>query len=288
MISDQNAFPFANWRLIVSPAAPGGWNMAVDEAILLAVGRQDVPPTLRLYAWEPACLSLGYAQPAAEVDQAALEAHGWQLVRRPTGGRAILHTDELTYSVCGPQDDPRLSGSVLESYRNLAQALLQALHLLKIPAAAQNRPALPPQAPERRPAGNPINPVCFEVPSDYEITVLGKKLIGSAQARRREGVLQHGSFPLRGDLRRITQVLVFVSEGEREQAAARLLERATTAEAVLGEPLSFEVASEAFIAAFESALNLRLEEGELTPGEIRNAERLVAEKFTHPSWTYKV
>ena len=91
--------------------------MAIDEAILEAAGHGEVPPTLRLYSWQPACLSLGYAQPFADADQAALERFGWQIVRRPTGGRAILHTDELTYSVSGPQSEPRLAGSVLESYR---------------------------------------------------------------------------------------------------------------------------------------------------------------------------
>ncbi len=128
--------------------------------------------------------------------------HGWDLVRRPTGGRAILHTDELTYSVAGPQDEPRLAGSVLESYRVLAQALLYALQLLAIPAQAQEKPGTAS-------TGSPNqNPVCFEVPSNYEITVGGKKLVGSAQARRKEGVLQHGSLPLYGDLTRIVQALL--------------------------------------------------------------------------------
>src|SRR5512133_1650859 len=100
----------ATWRLIRTPAASGPWNMAVDEAILEFAARGEVLPTLRLYAWEPACLSLGYAQPASDVDLEALRSHGWEMVRRPTGGRAILHTDELTYSVSGPQNEPRLTG----------------------------------------------------------------------------------------------------------------------------------------------------------------------------------
>ena len=107
--------------------------MAMDEAILEAVGRGESQPTLRLYAWEPACLSLGYAQPLADVDMPRLQAHGWELVRRPTGGRAILHTDELTYSVIAPLDEPRLAGGVLESYSRLAAALLEALRQLNLP-----------------------------------------------------------------------------------------------------------------------------------------------------------
>src|SRR5512133_3127465 len=112
----------SQWRLIKTTPASGAWNMAVDEAILEAVGRRQALPTLRLYAWAPPCLSLGFAQPVRDVDQAALTRNGWELVRRPTGGRAILHTDELTYAVSAPPDEPRVAGSVLESYCRLAGA----------------------------------------------------------------------------------------------------------------------------------------------------------------------
>ena len=93
------------WRLIIDSPAHGAWNMAVDEAILEQTGRGESPPTLRLYDWQPACLSLGYAQPFADVDVDRLKERGWELVRRPTGGRAILHVDELTYSVSAPASD---------------------------------------------------------------------------------------------------------------------------------------------------------------------------------------
>ena len=202
------------WRLITTNPASGSWNMAVDEAILEHAGRGDVLPTLRLYAWDPPCLSLGHAQPFADVDIARLESHGWEVVRRVTGGRAILHTDELTYSVTGPADEPNLAGTVLESYNRLAGALLAAVQDLSLPVEMKEGKAE---------SNGETNPVCFEVPSTYEITVDGKKLIGSAQARRKEGVLQHGSLPLTGDLTRICQALVFPDEsGEREcdEAAA--------------------------------------------------------------------
>jgi lipoate-protein ligase A len=280
-------YPHAKWRLVSTPAAMGAWNMALDEAILEATARQEAPPTLRLYAWSPPCLSLGYAQALCDVDQAELRLKGWQLVRRPTGGRAILHADELTYSVCGPADEPRLAGSVLESYRVLAQALLWALQKLGIPAQAQERPKT--GNPGSKAAGEP-NPVCFETPSDYEITVAGKKLIGSAQARRKEGVLQHGSLPLSGDLTRITQVLSFngsggYSETMQRQAASRLLERATTVEACLGSRISWDLAAQAFSEAFCEKLDLELQPGEPTQAELKHAEILVVEKFGNPAWT---
>ena len=106
--------------------------MALDEAILRAVSAGQVPPTLRLYAWEPACLSLGRAQPLADVDLQAVRATGFDLVRRPTGGKAILHVDELTYSVVAPQEDPRVAGGIVESYRRLSAGLVCGLEQLGV------------------------------------------------------------------------------------------------------------------------------------------------------------
>jgi len=265
------------WRLLLTPPARGAWNMAVDEALLESVGRGASLPALRLYAWQPPCLSLGYAQPFSDVDIPRLKERGWELVRRPTGGRAILHTDELTYSVIAPPDEPRLAGTLLESYNHLAQALLAALRLLGLPVEMQERSAASQ-------AGN-TNPVCFEVPSTYEITVGGKKLVGSAQARRKEGILQHGSLPLNGDLARITQALVFPDEAARARAAERLLARAATVESVLGRPVLWEEAAQAFIAAFGDTLDLDLQPLDLTHAEKDRSEELVKNKYTHPQWT---
>jgi lipoate-protein ligase A len=258
--------------------------MAIDEALLESTARREALPTLRLYAWQPACLSLGYAQPFSDADLAALQAYGWDLVRRPTGGRAILHVDELTYSVCGPQDEPRLAGSVLESYRTLSNALLLALQILGIPAEA-----LPKATTGSDRAENSTqNPVCFETPSNYEITVAGKKLVGSAQSRRLGGVLQHGSLPLYGDICRITQALTFADESERQQAGERLAQRAATVEDILQRPVAWEQAAEAMVAAFQETLNLKLAPGGLTRGEQVRAEQLVREKYAHPSWNEKI
>ena len=276
------------WRLLITPPARGAWNMALDEAILEHIGRGASMPTLRLYAWNPPCLSLGHAQPFSDVDTARLRARGWEVVRRLTGGRAILHTDEITYSVIGPNDEPRLAGSVLESYNRLAQALLLAVQQLDIPVEMKE---LVGTVSAKRPGEGNVtytNPVCFEVPSTYEITVNGKKLIGSAQARKKEGVLQHGSLPLTGDLARICQALVFEEEAGREEAAKRLLARAATVESALGRAVSWQTAAESFIRAFERQLGLTLERGELSASESKRTEELVKEKYDHPLWTERV
>ncbi len=268
------------WRLILSAPARGSWNMAVDEALLEATVEKRSLPCLRLYAWEPACLSLGYAQPCVDIDHSRLAAHGWDWVRRPTGGRAILHTDELTYSVVAPLSEPRVAGSVLESYQRLSTALLYALHVLGLPAEAH-----PTNSPAK---GQPAAAVCFEVPSNYEIVVARKKLVGSAQARRKNGVLQHGTLPLWGDLARITEVLAYPGEAERREASARLLEHATTVEATLGYRIAWDVAAQALITGFESELDLEFEHSDLSVEERKRAEVLVAEKYGHPVWLERI
>jgi lipoyl(octanoyl) transferase len=270
----------STWRVIQDPPAHGAWNMAVDEAILESVYTGKSKPTLRLYAWQPACLSLGLAQPFAEVNTQALAERGWDVVRRPTGGRAILHVDELTYSVIAPEDEPRVTGGVLKSYLRLSQALLEALRLI----------GLCPEANEKDSNTNTEkpNPVCFEAPSNYEITVNKKKLIGSAQARRKEGVLQHGALPLHGDLTRVIDALRFTDEVAANTARARLLAHATTIERELGAAPSFDEIREAFINAFQKTLNLHLQPGKLTTTERQRAQSLMAEKYAHPSWTERI
>jgi lipoate-protein ligase A len=275
----MNRYTKSTWRLIEHHPANGAWNMAVDEAILESVYSGKSLPVLRLYAWEPACLSLGHAQPFAEVNQKALEANGWDVVRRPTGGRAILHVDELTYSVISPLSEPRVQGGVLESYLHLSKALLQVLQILD----------LNPQANEKTvEKAQKQNPVCFEVPSNYEITVNGKKLIGSAQARRKEGLLQHGALPLFGDLTRIITALQFNSDKEKSNARSRLLEHATTVENELGEVVSWQQASSAFKQAFSETLNLDFQLDDLTEEEKVRAAELVEEKYANAVWIERI
>lgn len=254
--------------------------MAVDESVLEHIHRGESKPTLRLYSWDPPCLSLGHAQSFKDVDVERLHAQGWEVVRRVTGGRAILHTDELTYSVTGSAEEPVLAGGVLESYNRLAQALLHAVQSLSVPVEMKEH--------EDGHTPQNLNPVCFEVPSTYEITVNGKKLIGSAQARKKEGVLQHGSLPLFGDLTRICDALVFENESARQNAKDRLLARATTIESVLGVAPSWESAAQAFVEGFEARLGIHFERGELSQSELQRTEELVKEKYAHPSWTERV
>ncbi len=266
-------FPPAQWRLIVdSEARTGAENMALDEAIMEAVAAGESPPTLRLYQWEPPCLSLGKRQPLDGVDLAECHATGVDVVRRATGGWAILHTNELTYSVTLRPDDPRVSGAILDTYRTLSLGLIAGLWLLG--AEAEMNPVIPGGTQNSSAA-------CFEVPSAYEITVAGRKLIGSAQTRPAGKVLQHGSLPLYGDIARVARYLTFAVEDDRVALEAHLRARATTLSDALVRQITFVEAAQAMAHGFAEALNLEMVMDEPTASERAEAgvirERKVAE-----------
>jgi lipoate-protein ligase A len=260
----ESDYAHATWRLIAHGEAPGALNMAIDEAMLIALAEGIFPPTLRFYGWAPPCLSLGRSQLLADADLPACRAAGVDLVRRPTGGRAILHTDELTYSVTLLASDPRAAGGVVESYRRLSEGLLAGLCRLGVEAV---------QAHGQRKPTSELTAICFDTPSDYEITAGGRKLVGSAQWRSRGRVLQHGTLPLYGDLTRVVSYLS-MPDGEREIQRSTLAARALTLEDALGHTLPFAQVAHALAGGFAQALNLTLVPGELTDYECALADDL--------------
>lgn len=275
--------PFAGspfvFRLLRHGPATGAENMAIDEAISQAVAEGTAPPTLRFYAWEPPCVSLGRNQPIAGLDLARIAARGYHVVRRPTGGRAILHTEELTYSLIASPEHPLMAGLVLDSYLRVSEGLVAGLRLLGISAEP---------APGAARAGPDVSAACFEVPSAYEIVAAGRKILGSAQARRARSVLQHGSLPLTGDLTRVADCLAFEDEAQREALRVSLRGHAATAEELTGRPIRFDEAVAALIQGMVSALGIELVEGRLSDEEQARAAELVRGRYANPEWTARV
>lgn len=283
MTEENNIFKRSStWRLVFTKPARGDWNMAVDEALMESAIKQGSSPTLRLYAWDPPCVSLGYAQNYADMDQASLRKHGWTVVRRLTGGRAVLHTDEITYSVSGCLDYPLFAGSILESYRRLAAALVAATSLLGIHVDVQEKP----NSNNRKKTS--ADAACFEAASNYEITFEGKKLIGSAQSRRNGGLLQHGTMPLTEGLDRIIEVIQFPSTEEREQAKRRLLDHAITFEEASNRRLGWQEAALAFQQGFRDALNIDFLEQGLSPEEEARVRELIQTKYGAEAWNRRL
>lgn len=221
--------------------------MACDGFLLDRVGEGLAPPTVRFYAWSPPAVSLGRHQPDPE--PAALEslsARGVDVVRRPTGGRAVWHgpvSQELTYSVVVPRGEPPLDVGLVEAYRRIHAALADGLAALGADVAL---------APRSRPTPRPASRLaCFAASVPYEITSGRAKLVGSAQRRTRQALLQHGSIPLAGD-----------QSALREAWPESLDPRAaTTLSAAAGRPVGFDEAAASLAAALAEGLNVRLVTG---------------------------
>ncbi len=268
-----------NFRLIFDEPADGATNMARDEAISQTVGRHEAEPTLRFYGWSPQAISLGQSQRHSTVNRAQCEAHGVDVVRRTTGGLAILHTDELTYSIHLPKGHPLAEGDVMTSYRRISVAIIEALRRLGVRDVGASAVAKADKA---------TGPVCFEAPSDYEVTGrmltgadsgITKKLVGSAQQRRLDAVLQHGSLPLRGDIGRVCQFLVGAPEAGVVRARA-----GTLAEAV-GHEVDWRTAVDVWVGAFAAVLGLEFEPGVMMDAEVTLAGELRVSRYANEAWT---
>ena len=260
----------ATWRLLLDPPAAGAWNMAVDEVLLDGVAAGGAPPTLRFYGWAPPCLSLGYFQPFEVVDVAGCRRLGVEVVRRPTGGRAILHDRELTYSVALPLRLLGDDGAVLPSYHLVSLALERGLNRLGAPVVL---------APESAAQADPTHgPVCFDRPSAHEILLHGRKLVGSAQVRRATAILQHGSILIEARMERLLACLRIPDGpgGRIEDGVAGLHE--------VGDFKPANIAG-ALADAFAREFGVNLVPGRLRPDERRAAEDLAASKFQTVAWT---
>ena len=228
--------------------------MAVDDALLTLCGVGQSPPTLRLFSFRPSCLSLGRFQLAPPE---TCREPGLELVRRPTGGRAVLHRGDICYSVIAPADHPLVAGSIHQSYGKIARALAAGLAILGLPplqeAAAQGR--------------SPAADWCFEAIAPHELALDGAKLVGSAQLRRDGILLQQGSIRL-------------ASPGGQPSAATSL------EEALERRVPRREIAS-ALVEGFRRAWGVQFRRGRLTTEEEQLAQWLEREKYANPAWTWR-
>src|SRR5712692_7421849 len=218
--------------------------MAMDEALLTSRLRGGGLPTLRFFAWQPPTISLGYGQPLdGRIDPDAAAALGIGLVRRPTGGSAILHEGpdlEVTYSVTAAADDFAGADDLLATYRWIGTALEAGLRQLGAPVEMV---PVRPSSPAATPA------FCFARTGSYELEIGGRKLVGSAQRRQGAGFLQHGSVMLGAAPDRLRRVF---------PAEADPLAGMTTLDAVLGRRPSFDDTVQALARGFRDTHGLEL------------------------------
>ncbi|HWR57957.1 MAG TPA: biotin/lipoate A/B protein ligase family protein [Thermodesulfovibrionales bacterium] len=258
------------WRFIDSGPCAASYNMAVDEAIAISVRNGSSPPTLRVYGWDRPSVSLGSFQKISDIDVGFCAKTNVPIVRRPTGGRAILHDDELTYSFSS-RSEGAFSGGLLDSYRQLSAAFKSAIETLGLHLAVKT---------ERESGRNLArSPLCFKSTSYGEITFKGKKLIGSAQKRWRDGFLQQGSIPYTVDGDRAKRVFALESPVDLESSVVGLKEHL--------DNLEPEKIKKAIAHAFEGAFQTRFSLSSLSPEEILLARELQTLKYLSQDWTYQ-
>jgi lipoate-protein ligase A len=272
------------WRFIDSHFQDPATNMAIDEAMLTLHSQGKVPPTVRFYGWNPATLSVGYFQRVEkEIHLEAVERYRLGFVRRPTGGRAVLHDQELTYSVVVSEAHPTIPQSVTEAYRVISMGLLHSFKDLGLDAYFST----PNTEKEKDALKQPRSAVCFDAPSWYELVVEGRKVAGSAQTRQKGVILQHGSILLDIDEDMLFDVFKFPNERVKERMKSKFSTKAVAINQLRSDPVTLEEVKVAFREGFQKGFDVQLEEGELTAEELELVEELVETKYGQDEWNYK-
>ncbi|QAT54058.1 lipoate--protein ligase family protein [Bacillus licheniformis] len=272
------------WRFIDSGRRDPAFNMALDEALLFWHSENKIPPTIRFYGWNPPTLSVGYFQNIEkEINLDAVKKHGLGFVRRPTGGRGVLHDQELTYSVIVSEEHPEMPKTVTEAYRVISEGILEGFRELELDAYF----AIPRTEKEKQSLKNPRSSVCFDAPSWYELVVEGRKVAGSAQTRQKGVILQHGSILLDLDEDKLFDLFIYKNDRLRERMQRNFKQKAVAINELTKEKVTIEEASEAFKKGFEKGLNIHLEPYELTEEEMEFVEDLARTKYATDEWNYR-
>lgn len=286
-------------RVLSTPGYSPAYNMAVDEVLLDACRRDACTGdaykgnahrgdthrlnadmmVFRIYSWRPPAVSIGFGQEAErEIDPRQCDRYGIELVRRITGGRAVLHDQELTYSLVAPESHPALGGLSGVILRAVSEALVETLKHFGIPAEL---------AMEGHCGSGGNDDVCFTATGRYEITAAGRKLAGSAQRRSRGVVLQHGSLLLGPGHRRLP-LLMPARETDRRETIARLLNHRTISVAeLISDPPSFEEWTDCLTRSMLDRLNVEGRTDVLDAEERQAADSLVRTRYGNADWTYR-
>ena len=272
------------WYFISSGPCNPYFNMALDEALLDWHSEGRIPPVIRFYEWNPATLSIGYFQQVErDINMQAVKEQNLGFVRRPTGGRAVLHDRELTYSVIVSESYPQMPASVTEAYRVISEGILLGFQNLGLHAYF----SVPETQEQLEDLKKPKSAVCFDAPSWYELVVEGKKVAGSAQTRQKGVILQHGAILLDLDEELLLSVFNFSSPEAKEKMRKKITEKAVAMNQFVEKPFTIEQCIEAFSKGFEQAMDIELIPFELTQEQIQYVEHLAKYKYASEDWNFK-
>ncbi len=262
-------------RLIWDEKKPASINMACDETLFLGLIRGVSEPTIRLYTWEKPTVSIGYFQKAKDINISLLKEKGGDFVRRPTGGRAVLHWKELTFCLTIPDG----GGSLWDVFKKIHQAIGMGLNLAGVPAKVLEEEEGFKIPTERTAA-------CFASPSKYELTINGKKAVGTAQRRIRNTLLVHGSIPIKSTYQFLFDVLNFPSQRVKERAYKNALSKMTSIYDETGLDFTPKSLASYIVEGIEKIWHINVEEGKYTSWETENIHKLSKNKYSHPNWLY--
>jgi lipoate-protein ligase A len=249
------------FRLLLTDHKDAHTNMSIDESIMIHVGQNMSPPTLRLYGWSPPAVSIGYFQGLSEeIDLDMCKKMGVDYVRRITGGGAVFHESEVTYSLAIQQVNPIIPQNVLESYKVICGGIIEGLMEFDVEAKFV-----------------PLN----------DIIVNGKKISGSAQTRRSRTLLQHGTLLTDTDLDKMFSILKVPSEKLKDKLISDVKERVTSLREVLQKEIKFEDVCSKMASGFKTSLNIELVKGELSETEISLANEIKNDRYSNLDWNQR-
>ncbi len=262
------------WRFIDSGPCSAAYNMALDEAIATAVRKDKSPPTLRFYGWNIPSVSIGCFQKVSDIDIEYRTEKDVPVVRRPTGGRAILHNHELTYSFSIKTTQGLFSKGLIDSYKKISIALGSSL--LKIGLSPELR--LLREARDPSATRHSKSPLCFQSTSFGEITINNKKVAGSAQKRWTDGLLQQGAIPFTIDKDEL--VMIFRLESTQELKGAIGLKD-------IFPNLNTDDLKNAIRISFEETFDARLISSSPSQEEVLLTQELEAQKYLSHQWNFR-
>lgn len=261
------------WGFLNTRYQDAATNMAIDEALLNWHSKREIPPTLRFYGWTAPSLSVGHFQKTDKrVDFAAIEHYGCEFVRRLTGGSAVLHDDELTYSIVVTENHPSIPKSVREAYHILTKGILEGYRNLNIHADYAY--------PSREETIKDRSAVCFEQAAYYEMVIEGKKLSGNAQTRKKGVLLQHGSIPMSIDENMLFDLFLFPSERVKERQRHAFADKAIAINQITNKKHTYDMLTEAFYHGFQTGLGIKFKPLTLTDEQWDEINYLAKTKYT--------
>lgn len=261
----------SNWRFLNTGANDGYHNMAIDEVLATQSVPHDKKSIFRVYRWQPYTISLGYNQDPNDLNLEKCKLDKIDVVRRPTGGRAVLHAEEITYSIIIPKDSEFYSSDILTTYNLINKGILKGLQLIGVKAELVEHTL----EENKKSSAYKDKIPCFSKSSKFEIAVQGKKLVGSAQRRYENSILQHGSILVGTFHLRLADYIAALKGSRIEKFRQALAEKTISIAQILPTKINYEKIIWAIKTGFQQSFDIYFFEGQLTPRENAEVQKLV-------------